>query len=402
MRLLAVLLVVVLREDHPAHVGRSHPHRGDLGSERLQVVHLRRTDPARRNRVEAHAADVVKPDVGIGFVGHRRGHPVGKAPLVGRSGERSDGLVQLGIGIVAVHLGLIRRIGRITVQRHEARFDAFDLPAAEPDRRNAHVLKIFPGLRQKRAVHQRIDLHMGMSADHHVEPGLLSEQLHVAVVAHVRHEHQQIDLRTQFGSILHRHRLRIGKLQSLEARRIARRMPRAFVVGHHADETDADAVLVQNDIGRQLRKGAGVTRHVGAHHLERHAVDHAAQKRLPVVELMVAQRRHVVAEPVHQRDHRHAGRRGHVHIGVSGPAVAGIDQHHQLRGVTTVLHGRNQSRKILNLGVHVVRREQHERPFTGRAGRSRSRKENQARPEHSFHIRRHCFSLWMKICQKYK
>jgi len=34
--------------------------------------------------------------------------------------------------------------------------------------------------------------------------------------------------------------------------------------------------------------------------------------------------------------------------------------------------------------------------------RSRSRKENQARPEHSFHIRRHCFSLWMKICQKYK
>ena len=402
MRLLAVLLVVVLREDHPAHVGRSHPHRGDLGSERLQVVHLRRTDPARRNRVEAHAADVVKPDVGIGFVGHRRGHPVGEAPLVGRSGERSDGLVQLGIGIVAVHLGLIRRIGRITVQRHEARFDAFDLPAAEPDRRNAHVLKIFPGLCQERAVHQRIDLHMGMSADHHVEPGLLSEQLHVAVVAHVRHEHQQIDLRTQFGSILHRHRLRIGKLQSLEARRIARRMPRAFVVGHHADETDADAVLVQNDIGRQLRKGAGVARHVGAHHLERHAVDHAAQKRLPVVELMVAQRRHVVAEPVHQRDHRHAGRRGHVHIGVSGPAVSGIDQHHQLRGVTTVLHGRSQSRKILNLGVHVVRREQHERPFTGCAGRSRSRKENQARPEHSFHIRRHCFSLWMKICQKYK
>ena len=209
-----------------------------------------------------------------------------------------------------------------------------------------NVLEVFPGLRQERAVHQRIDLHMGVSADHHVEQRLLSEQFLVAVVAHVRHEHQQVDLRAQPGGILHRHGLRVGKFQSPETRRIARGMPRAFVVGHHADETDADAVLVQNDIGRQLRECAGVAHHVGAHHFEIHAVDHTAQECLPVVELVVSEGRHVVAQPVHQRDHRHPGRLGHIHISVSGPAVPGIDQHHQLRRIAARLDGRGQPGKF--------------------------------------------------------
>ena len=227
---------------------------------------------------------------------------------------------------------------------------------------------------------------MGVPADHHVVQRLRFEQLPVTVVAHVRNQHQHVHFRTQFGGILRRHQLRIGELQPLETGGIARGMPGALVVGHHADEPDAETVLLDHDVGRQLREGARVAHHVGADDLEIHAVDHAAQKRLPVVEFVVSERRHVVAQAVHQGDHRHSGRGRHVHIGVAGPAVAGIDQHHQLRRVAAGPDGRRQPREILNLGVHVVRRKQHEGPLAGSAGRSDRRSGDQKRPKHSFHM----------------
>ena len=198
-----------------------------------------------------------------------------------------------------------------------------------PYGRHADVPQVFARLRQQRAADERIDLFVRMPADHHVVLRLpLGEQFRIAVVAHVRHEYQHVALGPQLRGIFQGHRLRIGKLQPRETRFIARRMPRALVVGHHADKPDPDPVPVDDRVGRQLREGAGVAHHIGADHLEVHAVDHPPQERLPVVEFMVAQRRHVIPQFVHQGDHRHTGRRRHVHIGIPRPAVAGIDQHH--------------------------------------------------------------------------
>ena len=255
-----------------------------------------------------------------------------------------------------------------------------------PYGRHADVPQVFARLRQQRAADERIDLFVRMPADHHVVLRLpLGEQFRIAVVAHVRHEYQHVALGPQLRGIFQGHRLRVGKLQPRETRFIARRMPRPLVVGHHADEPDPDPVPVDDRIGRQLREGAGVAHHVGADHLEVHAVDHPPQERLPVVEFMVAQRRHVKPQFVHQGDHRHTGRRRHVHIGIPRPAVAGIDQHHQLGRIAARLDGRRQPREILYLCVHVVRRQQYERPFAGGAGRGERRNGDQHHPQHSFH-----------------
>lgn len=124
--------------------------------------------------------------------------------------------------------------------------------------------------------------------------------------------------------------------------------------------------------GGQLRESACIAAQIGADDLEGHAVDHAAEESLPEVEFMVSERRHVVAEAVHQGDHGHSGRRGLVDIGVSGPAVAGIDEDDLLQRIAAGRDGCSQTREVLNPGVHVIGRQQHEGRFAGRAGHSSS------------------------------
>ena len=149
-------------------------------------------------------------------------------------------------------------------------------------------------------------------------------------------------------------------------------MPRTLVVGHHAHESDANPLPLDDDIRGQLRESACIAAQIGADDLEGHAVDHAAEESLPEVEFMVSERRHVVAEAVHQGDHGHSGRRGLVDIGVSGPAVAGIDEDDLLQRIAAGRDGCSQTREVLNPGVHVIGRQQHEGRFAGRAGHSSS------------------------------
>ena len=81
--------------------------------------------------------------------------------------------------------------------------------------------------------------------------------------------------------------------------------------------------------------------------------DGFGQRLLPHVELVVAERGHVVPQLVHQLQHGTPSF-GLVHIGVACPAVAGIDQDHRRR-VPTLGNGRRQLRKILDLGMYIVR-----------------------------------------------
>ena len=236
-----------------------------------------------------------------------------------------------------------------------------------------------------------------MAADHQVEQPRPAEQFLVAVVAHVGDEHQHVHPAPQLFGPADRLGLRIGKLQPGEARGIARRMARPLVVRHRTDESDLHAAAFDDRRSRQLREGAGVAQYVGADDLEIHAVDHPSQKRLPVVEFVVAERGHVVAEPVHQLDDRLARHGGLIDIGVARPAVAGIDQQRIGDRIAARLDGGGQAGEMLDLGVHVVRGQHDDRALAGSAGRSGRDGGEQGQTGPSFHGANPNLS-----CQSYK
>ena len=198
---------------------------------------------------------------------------------------------------------------------------------------------------------------MGVAAQQQVVVAVRGEEFAVAVIAHVRDEHQHVDLPAQLAGAPCGLLLRVGEAEPGIARVVARRMARALVVGHHTDEADAHAAPLDNGPGGRLREGRRVAHHIGADHLEAHAVEHAAQEGLPQVEFMVAERRHVEPQAVHQREHRHAGRGGLVDKGVARPAVAGVDQHHVGHRVAAALDGCGQLREAFDFRMHVVGRQ---------------------------------------------
>ena len=328
---------------------------------------------------------MVEAHLGILLVGHRGGHPVGQPPLVGRAPQHAYGPVEHRIGVKALHLRAEGLIGGIAVERHEAVLHRHHPLAAQADHRRPDVVQVLARLREQRTVHHRIAHDVRMAADHHVEELCLREQLPVAVVAHVREQHQHVDLGAQRFGGAHRLLLRIGKSDPDKRGFVASRMPRALVVGDRPHEADLHAASLDDRRGRQVREGAGVAHGVGADDLEVHAVDHPAQVGLAVVELMVAECRRIVAQAVHQRNDRSTRHGALVHVGIARPAVAGIDQQGVGQRVAARRNGGGQLRKALDLGVHVVRGEQDERPLAGGAGGRAGDNGKQRQGEPSFH-----------------
>ena len=68
------------------------------------------------------------------------------------------------------------------------------------------------------------------------------------------------------------------------------------------------------------------------------------------------------------------------HVILKGPTTTP-----QAGRIAARLDGRRQPREILYLCMHVVRRQQHERPFVGCAGRGERRNGDQPHPQYSFH-----------------
>ncbi len=96
-----------------------------------------------------------------------------------------------------------------------------------------------------------------------------------------------------------------------------------------------------------------VGREVGADYFEVVKIEQVGQMLHAVVELVVAQRRRVVTQPIHQRDDRRARHRSVVDEGMSRAAVARIDQQHVAFG-TILLYQRGQTGNIIQSGVDIV------------------------------------------------
>ena len=386
VRLLQVHRIVVLLDNHPPHLRGGHPHGGHMRAEGLEAIDRGGAHGTLFDAVEPHAAHVVEAHLGIGAVGHRFGHPVGKPLLVGRLGQTPHRGVQLGRGVDIRHQSLVFGRRLVVGERHHARLDAHQAMPLQAEHRHPDVAQLLARLQQGRPPDEGVDHHVGVAAQQQVVVAVRREELAVAVVAHVRQQHQHVDLVAQLAGAARRRLLRVGEFEAGVARVVARRMARTLVVGHHADEADAHASALEDGPGGHLREGRRVAHHVGADHREAHAVEHAPQKGLSVVELMVAERRHVEPQTVHQREHRHAGRGGLVDKGVARPAVAGIGQHHVTHRVAAALDGRGQTGEALDFGVHVVGRQNDHNPFTRCAGHRHKGRQHRYKAEKHFHI----------------
>ena len=126
------------------------------------------------------------------------------------------------------------------------------------------------------------------------------------------------------------------------------------IVGHHAHESYLHAAPPQYPVRLGLREGDRIAHHIGAHHVEAAERVDVTQKRLTVIELVVAERGHVVAHGVHHVNHGTARLARHVDIRVARPAVARIG-HDRGHRIAAAGYGRSQTGEVLDLGMDVGR-----------------------------------------------
>lgn len=105
-----------------------------------------------------------------------------------------------------------------------------------------------------------------------------------------------------------------------------------------------------------------------------------------MVELVVAERSNVVMQAVHQLDDRLAGSGNLVDESVAGPTVARVDEQNQIGRIAACLDGGGQQRETLDFGVHVVGREDDERPLARSASRREKEDREKNRTEEMSHI----------------
>ncbi len=244
---------------------------------------------------------------------------------------------------------------------------------AQAHGRRADVLQVLARLREERGADPLVDDLVAVTADHQIVGRRLGEQVAVVRGAHVRDEHQQVAVAGQ-RLVAPRRAQRIGESQPREAVGMARGASLALEIGHHAHESDPHPVLLHDDTGRRLRHGRRVAPQVGAHHGKLRESEHVAQHGVSGIEFVVAQRGRVVAQAVHQFEHRPAILR-QIDVGVARPAVARIDQEDHVGGIAAGLHRRGELREALDAGVDVVRREQHHGALPGPAGGRRGQQQ---------------------------
>ena len=255
--------------------------------------------------------------------------------------------------------------------------------SAQADGRYADVAQVLARLREQCAVHLLVDLLVAVAADHHVVGGLGGKQFAVVRRPHVREEHQHVATVGDRGEAAG-HPLRIGEGEPAEDGLLSGRMAVALVVGNHADEADLHPVFLHDDAGLRLRHGRRIAEEVGADDRELREAEHVAQHPLSGVELVVAHRRRVVPETVHQFEDRTTAL-GHVDVGVARPAVARVDQKDDPGRVAAGLHGRGQLREAFDPGMDVVRREQDDGTLAGSAGREKREGAEQSETYCLFH-----------------
>ena len=352
MRLALIDRVVVFGQHHFAHLFGRHLHHADRRNERIQVIYVAPCQVAFRKAVAANPPVVVESHVAARLAFERLEEDVGHPHLVGRSGQLSGLLLQHRIVAVGLDHLLINRVGRVVGQRNQPERQGPDLLASQSHLGNPHHVQVAARLRDEHAVLHLVDPLVAVSADNQVVFRGFVGQFPVVFRTDVCQRHQHLTTVAQVFVLLERpHGIR--KTQPLEDGVVAVRMVVVPVIGHRSDESELLPFTIENDIGFQLRNRRVLADHVGADHRETAITDRFGQRLLPHVELVVAERGHVVPQLVHQLQHGTPSF-GLVHIGVACPAVAGIDQDHRRR-VPTLGNGRRQLRKILDLGMYIVR-----------------------------------------------
>ena len=356
VRLLGVARIVVFRDNHVAHLLRRHRHRINLREERFEVEQRRHRHSARRQFGKTDAAVVVESDVGTHRAGDKRSLHIGKSDSVERDTERTDVFQQIGIALNLRHT--LRKVVILTVavERNIFVIDTFYSVAFQPDAGRTDHPQLVARLPYHSAVHERIDHVVGVSADNHVVTVAPLRKLYILRFRHVRQQYENlaaVPVRCGCAGSLHR----VGKFETLENLVVAVGMP-VIVIGYHADEADAHAVvgLYRNTRAHVHKIGTHVL-HVGAHDVEIGILHGIAQESRPAVELVVAERRGIIAEFVHQVVNRTPPLR-QIDERIARPAVARIDKH---RGdsVAALLDGFGKPCEIGYVGVNVVGREYH-------------------------------------------
>ncbi len=185
--------------------------------------------------------------------------------------------------------------------------------------------------------------------------GRRQRQQRVGLVAHVREQHDEIVVARKAVDDACGRLARRRELRAAERSALACGGDTAFV--YHLGVDDARECYLpafEDAAGGEFPEARRIVgREVGADYFEVVKIEQVGQMLHAVVELVVAQRRRVVTQPIHQRDDRRARHRSVVDEGMSRAAVARIDQQHVAFG-TILLYQRGQTGNIIQSGVDIV------------------------------------------------